>query len=281
MRLFQIRLNLSEIKTNIMSKNCSIMQRMKKNYELRSKTFLTRRTPVIIRIDGKAFHTYTKGLNKPFDEGLIQDMESTTLFLCKNIQGAKAGYCQSDEISILLTDYDNLETEAWFDYNVQKIVSISSSLATAKFNELRLSRYIRDNKKNNHPQNFMNQLADNYNMPKLAFFDSRVFNIPREEVANYFLARQKDAVKNSIAMLAQSLYSHTELQNKNGKEMQEMCWQKGINWNDLDYRKKRGCFIVKTETTIPLDGGLYKLNSSWESIETPMNFSEEHFTPFL
>ena len=217
------------------------MKRMKENYESRSKQFLTRRTPVIIRLDGKAFHTYTRGLNKPFDEGLIEDMELTTKFLCENIQGVKLGYCQSDEISLLLTDFDDLQTQAWFDYNVQKITSISASMATAKFNELRIKRLIKIYTEEEGYEAY----ADSFDFPKLAFFDSRVFNIPEEEVPNYFLARQKDAVKNSIAMLAQSLYSHKELHKKNGNEMQELCFQKGYNWNDLDYRKKRGCTIKK------------------------------------
>lgn len=234
-----------------MSKNCSIMQRMKANYEGRSKTFLTRRTPVIIRLDGKAFHTYTRGLDKPFDEGLILDMEASTKFLCENIQGVKIGYCQSDEISLLLTDYDNLDTQAWFDYNVQKMTSISSSLVTAKFNQLRM---LRD--------------EDKGLFPKLAFFDSRVFNIPKEEVSNYFLARQKDAIKNSISMLAQSLYSQTELHKKNQSDMQEMTFQKGHNWNDLSYKKKRGCTIVKGE-------------KGWISVETPFNFNTDYFNNFL
>ena len=149
---------------------------MKANYESRSRTFLTRRTPVIIRLDGKAFHTYTKGLDKPFDEGLIEDMAETARFLCSEIQGAKLAYVQSDEISILLTDYDKLGTDAWFDYNVQKIVSISASLATAKFNQL---RYIRSIK--------LGEEVDNYKAWKqvsvqtMAFFDSRAFNIPKRK----------------------------------------------------------------------------------------------------
>ena len=121
-------------------KNDPINIRMKSNYESRSRIFLTRRTPVICRLDGKAFHTWTRGLKKPFDEGLIDDMEATTKFLCENIQGVKLGYCQSDEISLLLTDYETLDTQAWFDYNVQKMTSISASMATAKFNQLRLQR---------------------------------------------------------------------------------------------------------------------------------------------
>lgn len=261
-----------------MSKNCTIMNRMKSNYENRSKTFLTRRTPVIIRLDGKAFHTYTKGLKKPFDEGLIEDMEATTKFLCENIQGVKLGYCQSDEISLLLTDYETLDTQAWFDYNVQKIVSISASIATAKFNELRLIRNCtgwRRNEDNSETLSF--DLPFNI----LATFDSRAFNIPKEEVANYFLARQKDAVKNSIAILAQSLYSPKELHKKNQSDMQELCWQKGHNWNDLNYKKKRGCTIIKVEKQ--LDDGLGNMfkRGKWESVETPMIFDYEYFKNFV
>lgn len=218
-------------------KHCEIMTRIKNNYENRNKTYLTRRTPVIIRLDGKAFHTYTKGLDKPFDEGLIQDMQNTAIYLCQNIQGVKCAYTQSDEISLLLTDYDTLTTDAWFDYNVQKICSVSASLATGIFGQLRLKRLLDSYDIETH-------LVD-IELPKLANFDSRCFNIPKEEVNNYFIARQKDAVKNSVSMLAQSLYSHSELHKKNGSDMQEMCFQKGHNWNDLHFSKKRGSFIVK------------------------------------
>ena len=252
-----------------MSKNCSIMTRMKSNYENRSKTFLTRRTPVICRLDGKAFHTWTRGLKKPFDEGLIEDMEATTKFLCENIQGVKLGYCQSDEISLLLTDYETLDTQAWFDYNVQKMTSISASMAAAKFNQLRVFRMLVDTGSSYSSDT----RVENFN---LAFFDSRVFNIPKEEVSNYFLARQKDAVKNSISMLAQSLYSPKELHKKNQSDMQELCWQKGHNWNDLDYRKKRGCTIIKVQKEVS-DGHVSWSRGKWESIETPMIFNYEYF----
>ena len=255
-----------------MSKNCSIMTRMKSNYENRSKTFLTRRTPVIIRCDGKNFSSYTKGLKKPFDEGLIEDMEATTKFLCENIQGVKLGYCQSDEISLLLTDYETLDTQAWFDYNVQKMTSISASMATAKFNQLRLQRNIGSEFDYGNVRYMDSEFLNN----KLAFFDSRVFNIPKEEVSNYFLARQKDAVKNSIAMLAQSLYSPKELHKKNQSEMQEMCWQKGHNWNDLNYKKKRGCTIIKVQKEVS-DGHVSWSRGKWESVETPMIFNYEYF----
>lgn len=199
---------------------------MKEYYEIRNRRFLTRRTPVIIRIDGKAFHTYTKGLNKPFDEYLMEDMQLTLKYLCENIQGCKFGYVQSDEISLLLTDYDTLQTDAWFDYCQNKMESIAASMATAKFNNLRWQKY---------------GLGLNP-----ANFDARAFNIPKEDAVNYFVWRQQDATKNSISMLAQSLYSHKELLGKNGNEMQEMCFQKGVNWNDLSTSKKRGtaCYEV-------------------------------------
>ena len=232
-----------------MSKNCVIMQRMKKNYESRSRTFLTRRVPVIMRLAGKAFHTYTKGLDKPFDEGLIEDMQQTAIHLCKNIQGAKCAYVQSDEINILITDYDKLQTDAWFDYNVQKMTSIGASLATGIFNRLRYTRIGAEvlEKTNIVTQEMVSKYEERLNA--LANFDCRVSNYPKEEVSNYFLARQKDAVKNSISMLAQSLYSHgkpnSDLDRKNQSELQEMCFQKGHNWNDLHFSKKRGSFIVK------------------------------------
>jgi tRNA(His) guanylyltransferase len=214
--------------------------RMKENYENRSKQFLTRRLPTIIRLDGKAFHTYTKGLDRPFDEGLIEDMQLTTKFLCENIQGCKLGYTQSDEITLVLTDYDDLNTQAWFDYNVQKMVSISASMATAEFNRLRLKRLT--------TEEWYKSVSESKEkgLPKLAFFDSRVFQIPeKEEVVNCLIWRQRDAEKNSVAMLAQSLYSHKELYKKNGSNMQEMCFQKGHNWNDLRWSKKRGSLIIK------------------------------------
>lgn len=243
------------------------MKRMKENYESRSRTFLTRRTPVIIRIDGKAFHTYTRGLNKPFDEGLMADMQATAIFLCKNIQGAKLAYTQSDEISILVTDFDTLTTDAWFGYSVQKICSVSASLTTAWFNQKRAKR------------------RQDFSLKSLAFFDARCFSIPKEEVANYFLARQKDAVKNSISMLAQSLYSHKELEGKNGSQMQEMCWQKGQNWNDLHWSKKRGNTIIRRTLPNQLCNDTTDISmlgkDGWVLEETPLTFNEEYFKNIL
>lgn len=282
-----------------MSKNDPIMQRMKENYEVRSRTYLTRRTPVIIRLDGKAFHTYTRGLEKPFDEGLIEDMAETAKFLCEEIQGAKCAYVQPDEISILITDYDKLNSEAWFDYQVQKMTSVSASIASAKFNQLRGLRFLIEKAKG-----LANRDGGLRSLP-LAFFDSRVFNIPKEEVSNYFLARQRDAVKNSVSMLAQSLYSHKELHKKTSSEKQDMCFQKGHNWNDLHYTKKRGSWIVKNtyanKELLYEDDNYFRfvntgdvawkktsnrpeelvIRTKWESVETPFKFDNTVFENWL
>jgi len=216
-----------------MSKD-ALGDRMKDFYENRTRMKLPRRTNTIIRLDGKAFHTFTRGFEKPFDKNLTNAMNDTTKALCKEIQGAVIGYVQSDEISILLTDYTKLTTDAWFDGNIQKIVSVSASMATAYFNY-----------SINYGRPYYNQLK--------AFFDSRVMTIPsRTEVINYFIWRQQDAVRNSISMLAQSLYSHGELMNKSANEMQEMCFQKGKNWNDIDDGWKRGRMIIKDSVEKPI-----------------------------
>ena len=227
-------------------KKDALGDRMKDFYEDRTRYKLARRTNTIIRIDGKSFHTYTKGLKRPFDTGLMEDMNATTEYLCQNIQGAKFGYVQSDEISILITDYDDISAHAWFDGNLQKMASIAASLATAKFNQLRMARACFDDViKEDAPI-----YKDDIQNFKLAMFDARVFQIPyQEEVINYFIWRQQDATRNSISSVAQSLYSHKELNGKKTDEMQEMIFQKGVNWNDYTSREKRGSLIRKVEET--------------------------------
>jgi tRNA(His) 5'-end guanylyltransferase len=222
---------------------------MKSFYEDRTRYKLTRRTNTIIRVDGKAFHTYTKGLERPFDLGLMEDMDKTTEYLCQNIQGAKFGYVQSDEISILITDYDDISTHAWFDGNLQKMSSIAASLATAKFNQLRMARFARNSgiePKYRDESYIAESEIGNF---KLAMFDARVFQIPyQEEVFNYFIWRQQDATRNSISSVAQTYFSSKELKGKKTNDMQDMLMvQKKINWNDFSPREKRGALIRKVE----------------------------------
>lgn len=235
--------------------------RMKTYYEQIPKTKLMRRTPVAIRIDGKAFHTFTKGFQKPFDEILIKSMQNTMKYLCEHIQGCILGYTQSDEITLILVDYKNLNSDAWFDYEVQKMCSIAASMATMAFNR-EFEKYV-DNFELDHlielggyieydcDEN--RKLAETYfhAIEKGAMFDARVFNIPKEEVTNLIYWRQLDATRNSIQMVGQANFSHKQLHGKSCNMIQNMLLtEKDINWNDLPIYQKRGSCCVKTETTI-------------------------------
>ena len=257
-------------------KNFSLGDRMKEFYEDRFRYYVPRRTYTLIRIDGKAFHTYTKGLASPFDDGLIADMNETTAYLCKNIQGAKFGYVQSDEISILITDFDERDTQMWFDGNLQKMASIAASMATSKFNELRVDRYIRE-KFNSGIETITPLWMENLKKIRKAEFDARVFQIPQKsEVENYFIFRQQDGTRNSVQSVAQSLYSQRELNGKKEKDMQEMIFQKGINWNDYHFREKRGGIIAKVPTMVEgRDGQVERLK--WQMIPTPIFTQEREF----
>jgi len=232
--------------------------RMKTFYEQIPKTRLIRRTPVAIRIDGKAFHTFTRGFQKPFDEVLIKSMQETMKYLCENIQGCVLGYTQSDEITLILIDYKKFTSSAWFDYEVQKMCSIAASMATMAFN-----KFFRANINDYLYKNFDNQDLEVYievlqnSMEKGAMFDARCFNIPKEEVTNLIYWRQLDASRNSIQMVGQANFSHKELQNKSCNDIQDMLMtQKGINWNDLPTYQKRGSCCVRNKIVIDADGGI-------------------------
>ena len=238
-------------------KKDSLGDRMKQ-YEGIPKTSLMRRNPVIIRIDGKAFHTFTRGFQRPFDDILVESMQETMKYLCENIQGCKMGYCQSDEISLLITDYENINTAAWFDYQVQKMCSIAASMATLAFNRVFSKVFYKWGNENlpdwdvggtNKPvDEKLIKLCNIYESAseKGAMFDARCFSIPKEEVCNYFIWRQQDATRNSIQMVGQANFSHKELQNKSCDEIQDMLMtQKNINWNDFDTVKKRGSCCTK------------------------------------
>lgn len=243
--------------------NDELGKRMKEFYENVPKTRLMRRTPVAIRIDGKAFHTFTRGFEKPFDEVLGKAMRETMKYLCENIQGCVLGYTQSDEITLILIDYKKLTSSAWFDYEVQKMCSIAASMATMAFNkffEKEVNKWINQA----FPIDYLGyntgkisvadiELRDAYikSLNKGAMFDARCFNIPKEEVTNLLYWRQVDAARNSVQMVGQANFSHNELQNKSCNKIQDMLFQeKGINWNDFPTCLKRGsCCIKKYEIT--------------------------------
>lgn len=220
-----------------------------KRYESISQNYLTSRTPVIMRLDGISFSNYTRGLARPYDEPFNTAMGKTASHLCSKIQGAIFAYTQSDEISILIQDWKNLNTGNWFGNNVQKMVSASASIATAFFND----EFVHPTKND------------------LALFDSRVFNIPKEEVANYFIWRQKDCTRNSINSLAQSKFSAKELHGKSVSQVQDMLMDVyNINWNDVPTRFKRGTCVVNG--IIDWECPIFTQDRNY--IENTYNFSE-------
>lgn len=233
--------------------------RMKNNYENISRYYLTRRMPVIIRIDGKAFHTFTRGFKKPFDDILVKTMQDTMKYLCENIQGCVLGYTQSDEISLVLVDYAELTTDAWFGNNLQKMCSVSASMATLAFNKF-FSHNVEDLESDlaqEHETDSMTEWAKTMlsyyqiyriALKKGAMFDSRVFTIPKEEVCNYFIWRQQDSTRNSIQSVGQANFSQKELHGQSYNNIQDMLMtQKGINWNDYATTLKRGSCCIKVD----------------------------------
>ena len=232
----------------------ALAKRMKK-YEAVPKNTLMRRTPVIIRVDGRAFHTFTKGFQKPFDDVLMRVMQDTMKYLCENIQGCVFGYTQSDEITLILIDYKKLNSEAWFDYEVQKMCSIVASMATMAFNRFFMYEYEEFNRwiYEGSPTDEDKRLNDVYYnaMCKGAMFDARAFNLPKEEVTNNIYWRQLDASRNSIQMVGQANFSHRELLNKTCDQIQDMLMtQRGINWNDMGTSYKRGSCCVRNRRFI-------------------------------
>lgn len=235
----------------------SLGDRMKE-YEAVSCQRLMRRNPVIIRVDGKAFHTFTKGMVKPFDEVLVNTMQRTMQYLCENIQNCVFGYTQSDEITLVLVDYKNINTSPWYDNKIQKMASVTASMATVAFNRFFRKWVEQLDEESNMAWNVSeNECAYIDILEKkldTATFDARVFSVPHDEVANCLIWRQQDATRNSIQSLGQAHFSHKELQGKSCNEIQEMLWQqRDINWNDLYTHEKRGtsCYKVEVVCDVP------------------------------
>lgn len=224
------------------NKGDSLGDRMK-GYESVPKTNLMRRQPVVIRLDGRAFHTFVKKIRKldpsygptPFCDAMHECMTYTTEQLMKQIQGCVFAYTQSDEISLLIRDYDTLETDSWFGSGVQKTVSVSAAIASSAFNY-----YL------HHEANIMPAPGGQINQADYAVFDSRVFNLPKDEVVNYFLWRQQDASRNSVQMYGHHFFSQKEMHGKNNSQVQDMLMlEKGVNWNDVPTWAKRGTCVIR------------------------------------
>ena len=228
--------------------NDELGKRMKEFYEIVPKTKLMRRCPVVVRIDGKSFHTFTRGFQKPFDEILIQSMQETMKYLCRNVQGCVLGYTQSDEISLILVDYKKLNSSAFFDYEVQKVCSTTASMATMAFNKIFNENTLDFISPEIFEDEKIKKIAASHAeaVRKGAMFDSRCFNIPKEEVTNYIYWRQLDASRNSVQMVGQANFSDKELHKKTTNQIQDMLMtQKSINWNDFPTYQKRGSCCIK------------------------------------
>lgn len=226
--------------------------RMKK-YEAASRLLLPPRTHIIIRCDGKAFHTYAKNVVKPYDQNLADAMDAGAMALCKEMMGCQFAYGQSDEYSFLVTDFSppdaegNVDygTEAWFAGNIQKMVSVASSIFTAQFNLKRLEQLWANDKEGPNDKQVEQACSAN--------FDARIFVIPsRHEVEEYFVWRQLDAVRNSLAMLASCHFSHKVLQGASFQKRRDMLMDKGINWDaeSSDFRQGRIVYKAQRERDI-------------------------------
>lgn len=232
-------------KDKIMSSDgLSIGDRMKR-YENVSGWTLPRRIPVILRIDGRAFHTITrKRFGKTWSREFVEQMIETAKTVLADIQGCNFCYSQSDEVSFLLTDYKTISTDPWFGYDARKMISISASLASSVFSRL---------------------------YGKNVCFDSRVFTIPHDEVTNYMVWRQVDATRNAIQMAGREYYSHKQLHRKSCNEIQEMLFQKGVNFNDYPIIRKRGFCIVNGN----IDEEIPQFSKDREYVEKHVNIRED------
>lgn len=224
----------------------SLGNRMKRQYEDRTRYSLPRRTFTVIRLDGKAFHTFTRHMNRPFDDTLNRAMNEAMKGVCHEAQGVKVAYAQSDEINLVLTDFDKIDTEAWFDGNIQKVASVAASACTAFFNRAM----------------FMET-----GVTSTALFDARTFTIPDPiEVENYLIWRQKDAMKNAIQMIARAFLSHSQLTGKSTKEMVAMLAtaKDGVDITQypLHFRRGRVCYRAEVER-------------GWTVDESPPIFTED------
>lgn len=245
-----------------------LANRMKEFYETIPKTKLMRRCPVVVRLDMRAGHTFCRGFERPFDEVFITSMQETAKYMCENVQGCVLSYQQSDEISLILVDYKKLNSSAFFDYEVQKICSITASMATMAFNKY-FEEEVRYNSDIfyepwNHDEKEKKLFSSYFkSIKKGAMFDSRCFNIPKEEVTNYIYWRQLDASRNSVQMVGQANFSDKELHKKTTNQIQDMLMtQKGINWNDFPTYQKRGSCCIKEVYYLDKNGEVVPVEDS-------------------
>lgn len=197
-----------------------------KRYEASYHRVATVRTPLMVRVDGREFHSFTRGMNRQFDENIIGAMVSAAADVANEMQGFKAGYVQSDEATFCLTDYDKLDSQGWFDYDVAKVTSIAAALMSVWF-------------------------IKHLGTDKTPVFDGRAFSVPAHDVVNAFLWRAQDWQRNSLNMYARSCFSQKALHGKKAADIHEMLRGIGRNWaTDWPDVVKNGTFLIKSESGI-------------------------------
>jgi tRNA(His) guanylyltransferase len=207
------------------------------DYRLPTKSY------TILQLDGRAFHTFTKGMESPFDDRLIESMNTVAIAVLEEVTNAKFAYVQSDEINIFISDFDTETTQAYFANRIQKVTSISSSVASATMSRL-------------------------YPEKPLALFDARFFAVPDKHAAEeFFLWRQVDAIKNSIQSVGQSVFSHKELFQKKGPDIKDMLKEAGAPWEDFPLEKKQGR-IVKREQKASVVSYIHKRTKETHTVDT-------------
>lgn len=224
-------------------------QRMK-SYEAATRLVLPRRTYTVVRVDGRAFHTFLRHASKPWDDDVVHTMKTTTQRLCGALDGAVVGYTQSDEISVVLQDFENNGTQAWFGGVVQKMASIAAATATNAFSGAYGAR------------------TDPGDWPTPPLFDARVFTIPDVvEVANYLIWRQRDAIRNSILSLAQAHFPPKAMHGLSTYALMEMLKNdKGVDWEkDVSPGLQRGWMVRKVQ-----EGEGEQMRSRWDVDAAPI-----------
>lgn len=267
-----------------MKKDKNSLEVRMKSYEAINRTFLIPNMYNVIRLDGKAFHTYTKQFKKPFDDIFINAMDETAKYLCENIQGAKFAFVQSDEISIFFADTDSRESQLWYKGNIQKIVSVAASIAAAKFNHIMFIEKMKSITQNHNDipapcynqKDFQNVIEN----VQLATFDTRVYQLPnKNELINSFIWRQQDCIRNSVSSVAQYHFSTKELHKKSTKDMKAMLIENGDAWENYDLKYKNGRFIRKNTYINDIkiaDSDYYGCDQIWYQPENEGLYPSKH-----
>jgi len=227
--------------------------------EASAGNLLPPRMPAVLRVDGRAFHTFTRGFDSPFDGIIEACMDRVATALCEEIGTARLAYGQSDEVSVLLVDYANLGTEQWFGGRRSKMESTAASIATAAFNEALHEAWLSS----------LNPDRSRFLRSKLfrAHFDARVFPVPTDDAINYFFWRQRDAVRNSVLTAGQASLPRRQMHGMKCDDVKVALAELGRPWEELPVRRQRGFAVARAPSS--------RTTSAWTIDREPPVFGED------